>query len=47
MHDPMKVKMRVLILCTTFIPDISHLKKNSQIYTGLHVKYSLFLSHFN
>ena len=39
----------VLIFSTTFVQNISHSKKKwvtSKTYTGLHVKYTLFLSSF-
>ena len=44
--------MRVLILSTTFVWNISHYKKkwakcDKKMYIGLHAKYPLFLSDFN
>jgi hypothetical protein len=44
-------KMHVLIFSATLVRNISHLKKKLSeipwIYTGVHVEYPLFLSHFN
>jgi len=45
-HTNIKVLIFSLIFCTTFVRIISHSKKNS-VYTGLHVKYPLFLSDLN
>jgi len=40
-------KMCVVIFSTTFVWNISHSKKKSTMYLGLHVKYPLFLSDFH